>query len=107
MRAFPTCKLFNDVTWTITTFSAKNDTDLSSFVAMAASGGGGSGSGNSEQLSRQELKCLCPANSVVYIKKHGLLKMSDGQLAYRYYFSCSPEMVRMFARAHTHTHTCS
>ena len=47
----------------------------------------------SENITRQELKCLCPPNSVAYIFKHQVYKAPDGQLGYRYHFACSPETV--------------
>lgn len=86
VHKLPTCKPFREVTWTITTLLAKNDTDVNSFVAASIAG-------DSEEISRQELRCLCAANSVAYILKHGLFKMADGEFAYRYHFSCSPEAV--------------
>ena len=89
VRKLPTCRYFRDITWTITTTSSKSEHSLNSLL--------GSGSGHyhheSENITRQEVKCVCPANSVAYIFKHQVYKAPDGQLGYRYHFACSPETV--------------
>ena len=46
-----------------------------------------------ENITKQEIKCICPPNSEAYILKHHVYKTAEGQLGYRYYFACSPETV--------------
>lgn len=46
-----------------------------------------------ENITKQEIKCICPPNSEAYILKHHVYKTTEGQLGYRYYFACSPETV--------------
>ncbi|KAJ6219781.1 hypothetical protein RDWZM_005593 [Blomia tropicalis] len=92
VRKLPTCRYFRDITWTITTTSAKSEQSLNSLLASAAAGSAQmSRQHETENITRQEMKCVCPPNSVAYIFKHQVYKSDDGQLGYRYHFACSPE----------------
>lgn len=98
VKKLPTCRYFRDITWTITTMSAKNEHDLNSLLTTVSSPQSHSVPAHhpqmSENITRQEVKCVCPANSVAYILKHQVYKTSDGQMGYRYHFACSPETVK-------------
>lgn len=95
VKDLPTCRYFRDITWTITTTSVKSESNLNSLLTIghfhphhqhqAVTG--------AENITRQEVKCVCPPDSVPYISKHQVYQSPDGQLGYRYHFACSPETV--------------
>lgn len=99
MRTLPTCKDFYNITWTITTTSAKKNHLGNSLYnslksnAQEGSSSSSSSSTSSDNITRQEMRCRCPAGSVAYIKSHNVHKEGDGTLAYQYHFVCSPETV--------------
>ncbi|KAH9422630.1 hypothetical protein DERP_003307 [Dermatophagoides pteronyssinus] len=89
-KKLPTCRYFRDITWTITTTISTRSSSSSSSVKEPEHQQESTYHHN-ENITKQEIKCLCPTNSEAYILKHHVYKMANGELGYRYYFACSPE----------------
>lgn len=103
VRKLPTCRYFRDITWTLTTMTAKSEHSLNSLLAGSAPLPGNHH--ESENVTRQEMKCICPHNSVAYVFKHHYFTSPDGNMGYRYHFACSPETVRIAANPYLHPTT--
>lgn len=69
VSSLPTCRLFRDVTWTVTSFA--------------------------DNRTMQTVHCTCPKESVAYIFKREAFVNDDGN-GYKYHFACSPESVSVF-----------
>nr|XP_046920471.1 protein giant-lens-like isoform X2 [Dermatophagoides farinae] len=96
-KKLPTCRYFRDITWTITTISMARSSLSSSLApeqqksAPTTTTTTTTTTHQNENITKQEIKCICPPNSEAYILKHHVYKTAEGQLGYRYYFACSPE----------------
>ncbi|RZC31776.1 giant-lens [Asbolus verrucosus] len=65
VKKIPKCRFFRDTTWTITLYT--------------------------NNVTEQIVHCHCPKNSMTYLTKRQALHISNGQVAFQYYFSCSPQ----------------